>query len=449
VNNHLFNLSPLDGRYSNEIKELSSFFSEMALMQYRIKIEIEYFISLSKEKKIENFPPLSNKEINKLRKVYLDFNISEAEKIKTIEIKTNHDVKSIEYYLQTKIKKELHHWIHFGLTSEDVNNLSYTLMWKEAIDKEYLKILSKIYAELIKVAKQYNETSMLSLTHGQPASPTTLGKEFAVFAFRLKKSIELLKSHEFEAKFSGATGNWSGHLIAFNNINWIKFTEKFIKIFDLKANLITTQIEPNDSLCENFHKIIRINSILIDFCQDIWLYISRGIIKQKKVDSEVGSSTMPHKINPINFENAEGNLGLSNSILNHLALKLPISRMQRDLSGSTVIRNHGVGIAHSFLALKNILKGLKRMSINKKILRVELNNHWEILAEPIQSILRKTGKEDAYEELKKITRGEKISSKLIRNFILNLDLNQKDKKVLLNLSPKDYIGLAPILIEKL
>ena len=421
----------------------------MALMQYRIKIEIEYFISLSKEKKIKDFPALSNKEINRLRKIYLDFNISEAEKIKIIEKKINHDVKAIEYYLQTKIKKEFHHWIHFGLTSEDVNNLSYTLMWKEAINKEYLKILSKIYAELIKVAKKHNATSMLSLTHGQPASPTTLGKEFAVFAFRLKKSIQFLKSHQFEAKFSGATGNWSGHLITFNNINWIKFTEKFIKTFDLKANLLTTQIEPNDSLCESFHKVIRINSILIDFCQDIWLYISRGIIKQKKVGSEIGSSTMPHKINPINFENAEGNLGLSNTILNHLALKLPISRMQRDLSGSTVIRNHGVGIAHSFLALKNILKGLKRISIDKKLLQVELNNHWEILAEPIQSILRKAGKEDAYEELKRITRGEKISSKLIRNFILNLNLNQKDKKTLLNLSPKDYIGLAPILIEKL
>ena len=449
MNKNLLNLSPLDGRYVNDVMELNAFFSEMSLMQYRIKIEIEYLIALSNEKKIEHIEPLNNKEIDDLRKIYLHFDFSEAEKIKKIEKEINHDVKAVEYYLHKKIKKKLHPWIHFGLTSEDINNLCYTLMWKDAIDNEFIKTLTKLCDELTLISKKYKNISMLALTHGQPASPTTVGKEFAVFASRIAKSLKSLKKHKFEAKFNGATGNWSAHSISFRKVNWIEFSKKLLISFNLKPNLITTQVEPNDSLAESFHQIVRINSILIDFCQDIWLYISRGVFKQKQIATEVGSSTMPHKINPINFENAEGNLGLGNSILNHLAMKLSISRMQRDLSGSTVIRNHGVGLGHSYLALKNILKGLQRLSINEKLLKSELNEHWEILAEPIQTILRKYGKENAYEELKKITRGEKINSVSIKNFIINLDLNDKDKAILLNLSPQNYIGLAPILTEKL
>ncbi|MAI87993.1 MAG: adenylosuccinate lyase [Candidatus Marinimicrobia bacterium] len=449
MNKNLLNLSPLDGRYANDVIDLNSFFSEMSLMQYRIKIEIEYLIALSNEKKIQHIESLNKKEINDLRKIYLHFDFSEAKKIKKIEKETNHDVKAVEYYLHTKIKKELHAWIHFGLTSEDINNLCFTLMWKDAIESQYIKTLVKVCDELKLLSKKYKNISMLSLTHGQPASPTTVGKEFAVFSHRITKSLKSLRKHAFEAKFSGATGNWSAHSVSFKEVNWIEFSKKFLISFDLQPNLITTQIEPNDSLAESFHQIIRINTILIDFCQDIWLYISRGVFKQKKVSSEVGSSTMPHKINPINFENAEGNLGLGSTILNHLSMKLSISRMQRDLSGSTVIRNHGVGLAHSYLALKNILKGLKRLSINEKVLKSELNEHWEILAEPIQTILRKCGKENAYEDLKKITRGEKINSQSIKKFIMSLDLNDQDKAVLLNLSPQNYIGLAPILTEKL
>ena len=449
MNNNLLNLSPLDGRYEKDLVELKSFFSEMSLIKYRIKIEIEYLIALSNEKEIKTLKPFTKKEIDNLRKIYLQFDLSEAKKIKKIEKETNHDVKAIEYYLNTKIKKELHSWIHFGLTSEDINNLCYTLMWKDAIDKEFLKTLTQLYNELAKFSKKYKNTALLSLTHGQPASPSTVGKEFAVFANRILKSLNSISQHEFEAKFSGATGNWSAHLISFKKVNWTKFSKKFLLSFNLKPNLLTTQIEPNDSLSESFHKIVRTNTILIDFCQDIWLYISRGVFKQKKISSEIGSSTMPHKINPINFENAEGNLGLSICILNHLSMKLSISRMQRDLSGSTVIRNHGVGLAHSYLAIKNILKGLKRLSVDKNKIDIELNEHWEILAEPIQTILRKCGKENAYEELKKITRGQKINSQIIKNFIINLDLNDEDKKVLLNISPKDYIGLASTLTEKL
>ena len=449
MNNNLTNLSPLDGRYEKDLVELKSFFSEMSLIKYRIKIEIEYLIALSNEKEIKTLKPFTKKEIDNLRKIYLQFDLSEAKKIKKIEKETNHDVKAIEYYLHTRIKKELHAWIHFGLTSEDINNLCYTLMWKDSIENEYIKILIKVIDELKLISKKYKNISLLSLTHGQPASPTTVGKEFAVFSHRITKSLKSLRKHSFEAKFSGATGNWSAHSVSFKEVNWIEFSKKFLISFDLQPNLITTQIEPNDSLAESFHGIVRINTILIDFCQDIWLYISRGVFKQKKIAMEIGSSTMPHKINPINFENAEGNLGLSNAILNHLAMKLSISRMQRDLSGSTVIRNHGVGLAHSYLALKNILKGLKRLSINEKVLESELNKHWEILAEPIQTILRKYGKENAYEELKKITRGETINANSIKNFITSLDLNDKDKEILLNLSPQNYIGLAPILTEKL
>ena len=321
--NTLSNISPLDGRYANSIAELSKYFSESALMGYRLKVEIEYLIALSNEKSINDLLPFSKDEQERLRKIYQNFNLVGAEKVKEIEATTNHDVKAIEYYIQGKVKKSLHPWIHFALTSEDVNNLSYSLMWQDGLKQVYQSSLQLVNKELKKLARKYKEASMLALTHGQPATPTTFGKELAVFCSRLDRQIGQIKSHILLGKFSGATGTWSAHVAAYPNVNWRRFASKFIKSLGLKPNLITTQIESHDSLAESFHQVVRINSILTDLCRDMWSYISRGILVQKKVAGEVGSSTMPHKINPIQFENAEGNMGIANGLLNHLATKLP------------------------------------------------------------------------------------------------------------------------------
>ena len=363
-------LSPLDGRYDKTLKDLSIYFSEEALIKYRLKIEVEYLISLSHEQTIKELPPLIEHDQNKLRTLYLKFNSLDAKKVKQIEKTTNHDVKAIEYFLQEKVDKKFHHWIHFSLTSEDV-------------------------------------------------------------------------------KFGGATGTWSAHLVAYPNTDWKNFSKRFISSLGLEPNLVTTQIEPHDSISESFHHIVRINSILIDLCKDMWFYISRGVLGQNRVKDEVGSSTMPHKINPIQFENAEGNLGISSCLLNHFTTKLPVSRMQRDLSDSTVIRNQGVALGHSYLALNNLLKGLLRITLNKQSTSKELNEHWETLGEAIQTVLRKTNTPNAYEQLKKLTRGQTISQASVISFIKNLNISEKDKENLLKLTPENYVGLAPILIESL
>ena len=435
-------ISPLDGRYASSVKALADYFSESALMQYRLKVEIEYLIALGSEKKIDGLPAFSKSEQITLRKIYQNFNNSAAQKIKDIEATTKHDVKAIEYYIQSKLRKKLHPWVHFALTSEDVNNLSYTLMWSHALKQIYTPAITKVHRNLKKIAKKYRSVSMLSMTHGQPATPTTFGKEISVFCKRLERQIVQLKKHKTLGKLNGATGNWSAHVSAYPNINWVKFSTKFIKSIGLQPNTVTTQIEPHDSMAESFHQIIRVNTILKDLCQDLWLYISRGILSQKKVAGEVGSSTMPHKINPINFENAEGNMGISNALLNHLSQKLPISRMQRDLTDSTVLRNQGVAIGYSYLSLKNILKGLSRITINKSKINQELNFHWEVLGEAIQTILRKEGKLNAYEKLKKMTQGEKIDEQSIVRFIKSLNISDDSKLTLLSLTPKSYIGRA-------
>ena len=315
-------------------------------------------------------------------------------------------------------------------------------MWKNALEKVFSPILTSLNDEIKKLAIKYDAASMLSMTHGQPATPTTFGKELAVFYSRLNRQANQINKHLFLGKFGGATGTWSTHHTTYPKVNWLQFAKKFIASFGLEPNLITTQIEPHDSLAESYHQIIRVNSILTDLCRDFWYYISRGILEQKKVKGEVGSSAMPHKINPIQFENAEGNMGISNALLNHLATKLPVSRMQRDLTDSTVLRNQGVAMGHSTLAMKNILKGLKRIRINQPQLNAELNNHWEVLAEAIQTILRKNGNQDAYEKLKELTRGHNINQKSLASFIMGLDISQVEKKRLLKLTPHDYIGLA-------
>ena len=440
-------ISPLDGRYGNAIKNLSAFFSESALMRFRLKVEIEYLIAIGNEKRIHELGPFSTTEQTRLREIYKNFNSAGAEKVKEIEATTNHDVKAIEYYIQDKVKITLHPWIHFALTSEDVNNLSYSLMWKDGLQQAYLSTLQLVNKELKKLARKYKKSSMLALTHGQPATPTTLGKELAVFCARLDRQIKQIKAHKFLGKFGGATGTWSAHVVAYPKTNWKRFAERLIKSLGLEPNMITTQIEPHDSLAESYHQIIRVNSVLTGLCRDMWSYISRGILAQKKISDEVGSSTMPHKINPIQFENAEGNLGLSSSLLTHLAAKLTVSRMQRDLSDSTTLRNQGVALGYSYLALRNISKGLGRITIDKSKLTQELDNHWEVLAEAIQTILRKSGNPDAYEQLKEIVRGQSITAKTVTGFISLLKISNADKKVLMNLTPESYIGLAPKLVD--
>ena len=447
--NTLNTISPLDGRYANSVNDLSPYFSEMALMHYRLKVEVEYLISLGNEKSIKDLPAFSKDEQARLRKVYQNFNLADAEKIKKIEATTNHDVKAVEYYIQTKVKKALHPWIHFALTSEDVNNLSYTLMWQDGLKQVYLPALQSVNKELKKLARKYKNASMLALTHGQPATPTTFGKELGVFCARLDRQIDQIKSHSLLGKFGGATGTWSAHMATYPKTNWTQFAKKFIKSLGLTPNLITTQIEPHDSAAESYHQLVRVNSILTDLCRDMWSYISRGILGQKKVAGEVGSSTMPHKINPIQFENAEGNMGIANALLNHLAVKLPISRMQRDLTDSTTLRNQGVALGHSYLALKNIRKGLSRITINKVTMATELENHWEVLAEAVQTILRKSGKQDAYEHLKKLTRGQSINSASMADFVAMLKISDTDKQTLLSLSPESYVGIAPKLVDLL
>lgn len=444
-------ISPLDGRYSKSTENLSNYFSEHALIRYRTKVEIEYLISLSLEKEIQELKPFSEKDKEKLRKIYTSFNIDDSKRVKAIEVATNHDVKAVEYFIREKLekinKKRIFPWIHFALTSEDINNLSYSLMWQEAFKKEFLPKLNEVIKKLKTISKQFANTPMLSLTHGQSATPTTFGKEIKVFIHRLNRQSAQMKNHTLLGKFSGATGTWAAHSIAYPKVNWLQFTRKFVSSLGLEPNLITTQIEPHDSVVESYHSIIRSNNILTDLCRDIWSYVSRGILKQKKIPGEVGSSTMPHKINPIQFENAEGNLGLATAIFDHLSNKLPISRMQRDLTDSTTLRNQGVAMGYSYLAYKNILKGLARITVDKPKMKSELDSHWEVLAEAIQTILRKTGSDNAYEQLKNMTQGTEINQASILEFVKLLRIPEEEKNKLINLTPDQYIGIAAKLIE--
>ena len=445
-------ISPLDGRYTKDAQKLSDYFSESALIKYRLLVEIEYLIMLGDEKQVLELEPLSISDRSKLRRIYKSFGDDEAKRVKAIETATNHDVKAVEYYIRERLdkmnKKRLFPWVHFAITSEDINNLSYSLMWQNAVLDVYIPDLDSLIKKLKNTSKTYSTTPMLAMTHGQSATPTTFGKELAVFTKRLARQLRQLKSHKLLGKFGGATGTWAAHNVAYPKIDWSGFSRKFIQRMGLEPNLVTTQIEPHDSIVESYHILIRINTILIDLCRDLWSYISRGIIQQKKIPGEVGSSAMPHKINPIHFENAEGNLGISNALLNHLSNKLPISRMQRDLTDSTVLRNQGVAMGHGFIAIKNILKGFRRIAINKNSMARELDDHWEVLAEAVQTILRKTGSPDAYEQLKQLTRGVRITEDALREFVTHLRIPKKDKDLLNQLTPANYIGLAPKLVDQ-
>jgi len=446
-------ISPIDGRYASKVNELTTCFSEYALLKNRVKVEVAWLIALCAETKIPECRKLSASEEQILRQIVANFTPAEAEKIKKIEAVTNHDVKAVEYYLKEQIVgtslEDISEFIHFACTSEDINNLSHALMLKDGLGALLLQ-QQNIISELSQLAKEFKDVPMLARTHGQTASPTTIGKELAVFAQRLQKQSAKISTVELLGKLNGAVGHFNAHLSAYPNVDWITLSKNVIENeLELQQNLFTTQIEPHDYMSELFDIMSRWNTILIDFNRDIWTYISMGYFGQKTIKGEIGSSTMPHKVNPIDFENSEGNCGLANAIFHHLSTKLPISRLQRDLTDSTVLRNMGVGFGYSLIAYKSTLKGLSKLKLNEHNLAKDLNNAWEILAEPIQTVMRKAGIEKPYEKLKELTRGQKIDQATIRSFVNTLNLDADDKQRLLDMTPASYTGIATKIVDLL
>jgi len=445
-------ISPLDGRYKKNVSELSDFFSEQALVRTRLEVEVKYLIALSKHRALKGEIKIKKADEKALHLLYKDFDQKEYNAVKRIEAKTRHDVNAVVEYLSQKLEKaglgELSPFVHFGLTSEDINNTAYSLLFQRGVGGPILKELDRLSSFLVVLIKKTKDLPMLSLTHGQPATTTSLGKELAVFHSRLERQVGFVKKHRLLAKFSGATGTLAAHKIAFPKESWVLFSEKFIKELGLINNPITTQVEPGDSIAELLHLFVRINNILTDMCVDIWLYISRNIFTQTNKPGEVGSSTMPHKINPISFENAEGNLELSNTNFVFLASKLSRSRLQRDLSGSTLFRNVGVAFGHSLLAYKNVVSGLERISPNKKQLSFELENEWGILSEAVQTVLRKSGDKRAYNKIKKLTRGVPLDRDGYLELVNGLGLSKKDRAVLLSLTPATYSGEIKKILKK-
>jgi len=436
-------ISPIDGRYRSQVETLAAYFSEFALMQYRLRVETEYFIALSNEKIFH----LPSSKANKMKSVYMEFNNETASEIKNLEKVTNHDVKALEYYMKKELDAlslgHLKEYVHFGLTSQDVNNTAIPLMWKEALENEYYPAISNLIIRLRELAKSWKNISMLARTHGQPASPTKLGKEIMVFVERLEDQMSLMNQIPYSCKFGGATGNFNAHHVAYPKINWIKFGNKFCaERLGLQRQQYTTQIEHYDHLAAHFDGIKRINTILIDLCRDIWTYISMEYFRQKTRKGEVGSSAMPHKVNPIDFENAEGNLGIANALLEHLSAKLPVSRLQRDLTDSTAIRNIGVPIAHTMISLNSINKGLSKLLLNEDAIKADLDKNWAVVAEAIQTILRRENYPQPYEALKELTRGKaSIDKKAIHQFIDKLKVKASVKKELKGISPFNYTGI--------
>ena len=455
MNEALNAVSPLDGRYAKHIDPLRPIFSEYGLIKKRVHIEIEWLVALSLDPELKEIPRFNQTTQKKLKTAAHKFSLKDAQAVKTIEQTTNHDVKAIEYWLKKTFKNDksvmkVSEFIHFACTSEDINNLAYALMLKEGIENVILPKIEAIKNDLKGFAKQYADVALLARTHGQTASPTTLGKEFANVAYRLERQIKSLKIQPILGKINGAVGNFNAHLIAYPKKDWNKFSQKFIKALGLSYNEYTTQIEPHDFAAEIFNNLSLINTILIDLNRDIWSYISIGYFKQRMKKNEVGSSTMPHKVNPIDFENSEGNLGLANAILRHLSEKLPISRWQRDLTDSTVLRNIGVAFGYSLIAYQSLGRGLGKLQVNQVRINEDLDNAWEVLAEPIQTIMRKRGIVNPYEKLKELTRGnQNIDRVSLHQFINTLELPMQDKKTLLDLTPQSYIGLAAKLAKKI
>lgn len=449
----LLAVSPIDGRYSKKVEHLRAIFSESALMRYRVITEITWLEYLSECDQLDQIPPMTSEVSNGLKKIQSDFTLKDATRIKEIESKINHDVKAIEYFLKEKIEaieKGVNYtsFIHFACTSEDINNISYALMLKDGVG-EIIKSIEQVIEKLKMQSHAWAGHSMLSRTHGQPASPSTMGKEIANFVSRLDRQLVLLKNAEYLAKMNGAVGNYNAHSIAYPKVDWESVSNGYIDSLGLSFNPYTTQIEPHDWMAELFHTIIRINNIFLDLSRDIWMYISIGYFKQVVNESEVGSSTMPHKVNPIDFENAEGNIGLANAILDHLASKLTISRMQRDLSDSTAQRNIGTAFAQSEIAIQSLLKGLSKIEISKESLKQDLMDNWEILAEPIQTILRRENIPNAYENLKDLTRGQKLNEEKLHQFIDSLDVTESVKDEMKALTPESYTGIAESLAKKI
>ena len=446
-------ISPIDGRYGAQTSELRSYFSEFGLIKFRIQVEVEWLKKLAIEEAIKEVPPLSNDSIGQLNAIVTNLSVKDAARVKEIERTTNHDVKAVEYFLKEKISSNtelqaINEFIHFACTSEDINNLSHGLMLSNARNDVILPHMDKVINAIRELAHQHAAQPMLSRTHGQPASPTTLGKEMANVVARLERQRNQVEQCQILGKINGAVGNYNAHLSAYPDVDWPAFAEQFVTSLGLQWNPYTTQIEPHDYIAEFFDAVSRFNTILIDFDRDVWSYISLGYFRQKTVAGEVGSSTMPHKVNPIDFENSEGNLGIANSIFTHLAQKLPISRWQRDLTDSTVLRNLGAGLAHSLIAYKSVLKGINKLEVNEKVLNKDLDNNWEVLAEPIQTVMRRYGIEKPYEKLKELTRGQSINAETIREFINGLAIPEDAKQSLLKLTPHTYIGNAKQQAEK-
>ncbi len=443
---NLLSISPLDGRYNQSVSDLRPITSEFGLIKYRVIIEIKWFLHLSSNSKIKELPKLNIKEITYLNDLINNFDVNDAKRIKAIESKTNHDVKAIEYFLKEKFKKQkkldkYSEFIHFACTSEDINNLSYALMIKDA-SAIIGDLITKLERKIKSLSKRYSGKSMLSRTHGQNASPTTMGKEFSNYLHRLNKVSNEIKRHEMTGKINGAVGNYNAHHIAYPNINWEKVSKDFVKSLKLDFNSHTTQVEPKDSIALLLGDYVKLNNVLIDLSRDIWGYISLGYFKQKLKDGEVGSSTMPHKVNPIDFENAEGNFGMANANLTHISNTVTISRWQRDLTDSTVMRNLGICFGYINIALNSLLKGLDKLELNNEKLIEDLNDSWEVLTEAIQTIIRKNNIPNGYELMKKLSRGKDLNRSDLINFIENMDIPQDEKQRLLELTPFSYIGYA-------
>ncbi|MNU14757.1 Adenylosuccinate lyase [compost metagenome] len=437
-------ISPVDGRYHKQVQELAGYFSEFGLIRYRVRVEIEYFILLA-EKGIFTMP--ESVKPAQLRAIYEEMTEEDAQQIKETEKVTNHDVKAVEYFIKERLNQlggeSVAEWVHFGLTSQDVNNTAIPLLWKEAVEEVYMPYLLNVMSTMRTMARSWKEISMLAKTHGQPASPTTLGKEIMVFIERLQNQIDLFGYVPYAAKFGGATGNFNAHHVTFPGHDWVAFGNEFVnERLGLQRMQFTTQIEHYDNLAAHFDTLKRIDNILIDFCRDIWTYVSMEYFKQKTKKGEVGSSAMPHKVNPIDFENAEGNLGVANALYEHLSAKLPISRLQRDLTDSTVLRNIGVPMAHGLIALKSIEKGLGKLLLNEAKISADLDNNWAVVAEAIQTILRRAQYPQPYEALKELTRGQEgITQKSLHQFIEGLDVSGEIKKELKAITPHNYTGV--------
>lgn len=447
-------INPVDGRYRSRTRGLEAYFSEFALFRYRVRVEVEWYISLAAAPEVESLKPLSAAAARKLRAIYTSFSLADARRVKALEAETNHDVKAVEYFVKERIaaidRSLPVEMVHFACTSEDINNLSYALMLKEFSESEFIPRLGSLIGRIAAMAHRFKSVPMLARTHGQEASPTTVGKELAIFASRLERQANQLRCQEYLGKFNGAVGNFNAHTSAYPEVDWIEHSRSFVESFGLVWNPLTTQIESHDFLAEMFANVSRISRILLGFCRDMWAYIAIGYFRQRTMKGETGSSVMPHKVNPIDFENAEGNLGVADALFEHLAQKLPVSRWQRDLSDSTAMRAIGPAFGHAVVALASIERGLDKVEVNEKRIAEDLDaaEAWEVLAEAIQTLMRRHGLPRPYETLKELTRGRSVDREAIQGFIDSLALKNGAKEKLKNLSPRAYIGLASELVER-